>query len=85
MLFIRHTRKTWNRFTNLESVLPETVGGGGVLQLDPLLETGVAVPRVAPRTQPPRSDLGVDLFHDLAEVRRGEGFDAVVVAILAGK
>ena len=53
-----------------------------VLDFDFLPEAGVAVSRVTSRPQSPRPDLGIDLFHDLAEIGCGESLEGSVVAIL---
>ena len=55
---------------------------GGLLQLDLLLQPGVAVAGVAPRAEPPRSHLRVHLLHHLSKVGRREGFQVVHVAVI---
>ena len=69
----------------LSTVFRDAVRRPRFLELDALLESRVAVPRVTPRPQPPGTDLWVHLLHDLAEVGRGEGLQTVVIAVFSEK
>ena len=69
----------------LSTVFRDAVRRPRFLELDALLESRVAIPRVASSAQSSRSDLRVDLLHDLAEVGRGECLQPVVIAVFTGK